>query len=300
MKSRKKKTDVLLELEKSRTRLKLAVESTGLGIWEWNPKDYNLFMSEECKGIFGIQVNEKITYPSFMNRIYPEDMPLVVQVINNIDASGHAETCDVVFRIYRFNDNCLRWVKIQWKQHYRIEDHINLFIGSASDISDIKSAEEKSAKLAAIVESSNDTVISKTLHGIVTSWNDSAERIFGYREDEMIGQPILKLIPEDRKDEETLILSRLSRGETVSHFETIRMTKNGTLIDVSLTISPVRDNQGRIIGLSKIVRDITEKKLEEQKRNDFVAMVSHELKTPLTALMGYHQLLIAHSKKRKR
>jgi PAS domain S-box-containing protein len=159
----------------------------------------------------------------------------------------------------------------------------------ALDISDIKQAEERSAKLAAIVESSDDAIISKTLDGIITSWNHSAERLFGYPEAEMIGQPILKLLPQDRQDEEPRIIARIRSGERVEHFETLRLTKAGKQLDVSLTISPVKNKQGEIIGVSKIVRDISEKKRDEQRKNDFIGMVSHELKTPLTSLTALIQ-----------
>jgi PAS domain S-box-containing protein len=169
------------------------------------------------------------------------------------------------------------------------------FIGTVVDITSLREAEEKSAWLAAIINSTNDAIVSKTLEGIITSWNDSAERIFGYSAEEMIGQSILKLIPADRQDEEPRILSRLRNGERVEHFETKRVKKDGRLLDVSLTISPVKDELGNLIGLSKIARDITEKKQEEQRKHDFVAMVSHELKTPLTSIISYLQVLIARS-----
>ena len=166
----------------------------------------------------------------------------------------------------------------------------------ALDITDIKQAEEKSAKLAAIIDSSDDAIISKTLESVITSWNKSAERMFGYAAEEIIGETIYKLIPPDRTEEEPQILARLKSGDRVEHFETKRMTKDGQLLDVSLSISPVKDAQGHIIGLSKIARDITERKLDETRKNDFIGMVSHELKTPLTSLTAIVQVLNAKFK----
>jgi PAS domain S-box-containing protein len=118
--------------------------------------------------------------------------------------------------------------------------------------------------LASIIHSSDDAIISKTLQGVVSSWNEGARRIFGYNADEMIGQSIIRLIPPDRQEEEPSILERLKRGERVDHFETKRITKNGTILDISLSISPIRDRQGHIIGASKIARDITAQKQAER------------------------------------
>jgi PAS domain S-box-containing protein len=157
----------------------------------------------------------------------------------------------------------------------------------------------------AIVDSSEDAIVSKDLHATVMSWNKGAERIFGYSAEEMIGQSIIKLLPPDRLQEETHILARLHRGERVEHFETIRRRKDGRLIDVSLTISPVRNDEGVIVGASKIARDITEQKEalrklaeahEQLKRADtmkaeFLATLSHELRTPLNAILGWVQIL---------
>src|SRR5688572_27263926 len=107
------------------------------------------------------------------------------------------------------------------------------------------------AHLAAIVTSADDAILSKTLEGVITSWNPGAERMFGYSPEEMIGQPILRLIPPERQTEEVEILSRLRAGKRIQHYETVRQKKDGTLIDVSLTISPIRDQSGDIIGASK-------------------------------------------------
>jgi len=137
------------------------------------------------------------------------------------------------------------------------EGNVTGTINMLIDITERRIAEEEKAKLAAIVESSDDAIISKTLDGIVSSWNHAAEKLFGYTEEEMIGQPITKIIPVDRLDEEPQILSRLRRGERVDHFETKRIAKNGSILDISLTISPVKDRNGKIIGASKIARNVT-------------------------------------------
>jgi PAS domain S-box-containing protein len=174
------------------------------------------------------------------------------------------------------------------------QDEVERALIIALDITNIKEAEEKSAKLAAIIESSDDAIVSKTFESVITSWNNSAKRIFGYTAEEIIGETIYKIIPPDRQDEEPMILSRLKTGERVEHFETKRLTKDGRLIDVSVTVSPIKDKQGNIIGLSKIARDITERKKDETRKNDFIGMVSHELKTPLTSLAAILQ--VAHAK----
>jgi PAS domain S-box-containing protein len=137
-------------------------------------------------------------------------------------------------------------------------------ISAFHDVSMIKQAEQAKARLAAIVESSDDAIISKGLDGIITSWNTSAERLFGYTAQEAIGQSITMLIPADRRDEVPKIIERLKRGERVDHFETKRVRKDGTLLDISLTISPLKESSGRIIGASKVARDITERKRAEQ------------------------------------
>jgi PAS domain S-box-containing protein len=131
-------------------------------------------------------------------------------------------------------------------------------------VEDELQAERTTGLLAAIVDSSEDAIISKSLDGVITTWNKGAQRIFGYSAEEAVGQPITLIIPQDRRDEETHILERLRRGERIEHFETVRIRKNGNPVYISLTISPVKDGHGRIIGASKVARDITERKQGEQ------------------------------------
>ena len=136
----------------------------------------------------------------------------------------------------------------------------------------------ESKRQAAIVESSDDAIVGKDLNGVVTSWNSGAERLFGYTAEEMIGTEISRLIPSERPDEEPAILARLRRGEFIDHYETVRLTKDGNRINVSLTVSPIFD-RGKVIGASKIARDITQKKrAEESARNCWLANMSRELK----------------------
>jgi PAS domain S-box-containing protein len=278
------------ELAASSSRLRMAIESTQLGTWDYNPMSGELHWSKECRNIYGIPQTLEPSFEFFTGLIHSEDRNRVQESIAASMQPDQQSPYDLSYRIIRYNDRETRWIKVKGTVYFD-QGQANRFIGTVLDITDVKMAEEKSAKLAAIIASSDDAIVSKTLESVITSWNGSAERIFGYTAEEMIGESIYKLIPKDRQQEEPEILSRLRSGERVEHFETRRLTKDGRLIDVSVSVSPVRDREGNIIGLSKIARDITERKQDETRKNDFIGMVSHELKTPLTSLNAYLQML---------
>jgi len=153
--------------------------------------------------------------------------------------------------------------------------------------------EEAAQLLAAIVESSDDAIISKDLNGIIMSWNSGARRIFGYGDEEAIGKPVTMLIPPDRLDEETAILTRIRGGERVDHYETVRRRKDATLVDISLTVSPVRNAQGEIVGASKIARDITNRKKMEKHRELLMAELTHRVKNTLATVLSIERLSFA-------
>jgi PAS domain S-box-containing protein len=167
------------------------------------------------------------------------------------------------------------------------------------DISDRKRADMQAQRLVAIVESSDDAIVSKDLNGIITSWNRGAELLFGYRAEEVIGKPITILIPADRIDEEPEIIERVRRGERVDHYDTVRRRKDGSLIDISLTVSPLKDGDGRIVGASKIARDITERKRAQQQQNLLVKEMKHRIKNSLATVQAIAtQTLNQHAEER--
>ena len=177
-----------------------------------------------------------------------------------------------------------------------LRDEQGKIIGAAKIVRDItrqKKLEEAATRLAAIVESSDDAIASKDLNGIITSWNRSAEKLFGYKAEEIIGQSVMLIIPPELHQDENMILSKIRRGEKIDHFETIRLHKNGERIEVSLTISPVKDDNGNVIGAAKIIRNITEtKKIDRALQTTeklaaagrMAATVAHEINNPLEAV----------------
>jgi PAS domain S-box-containing protein len=189
-----------------------------------------------------------------------------------------------------------------------VKNRQGIIVGAAKilrDITEQRQANAARSHLAAIVDSSADAIISKDVNGIVTGWNQSAERILGYRAEEIVGRPITLIIPPEFLGDETLILGKIRAGERVEHFETVRVKKNGERIDVSLTISPVRDERGKVIGAAKILRDITQQKKTEAKLHiserlasvgRLASTVAHEINNPLAAVTNCIYLANQHPK----
>ena len=186
-----------------------------------------------------------------------------------------APSVSAEYRVTR-PDGAIRWIHDRGFQVRDATGELVHLAGIAVDITDRKQAEIASLRLAAIVEFSDDAIIGKDLNGIITSWNQGAEKIFGFTAGEMVGTSIMRLIPADRQHEETLILGKIRNGESVEHFETLRLRKGGRLIDISVTASPIKDATGKPIGVSKVARDISGRKLTENalhKERDFISKV---------------------------
>jgi len=170
--------------------------------------------------------------------------------------------------------------------------HVHVFIVIVRDLSELRKSQQLQAQLAAIVESSDDAIFSCNIDSVVTSWNPAAESMYGYKAAEAIGESVVKLIvPDDRVNEVDGLLEHIRKGESIGHFETVRKDSYGTLFDVDMTISPIRNTQGQIVGVSTIARDISARKEAERRISEFYSMVSHELRTPLTSIRASLGLL---------
>ena len=250
------------QLETERARLIEAQAVAKVGSWETELPSLDITWSEQTHRIF--ETDPSYFHPSrpgFVELVHPEDRAKVDAAFEASLEKGAPST--VQYRIV-MADGRVKVLEEHWKVFHDGQGRPARLMGTCQDITERKQSERAVLRLAAIVESSDDAIISKDLNGVIISWNAGAQRIFGYTEAEVVGQSITIIIPSELQDEEANILRHLRAGEHIEHYETSRVTKQGTRVDVSLTISPMKDSAGRVVGASKIARDITDRKQAEE------------------------------------
>jgi PAS domain S-box-containing protein len=294
-------------LRESEERLKLATGVARLGVFVWetatdqgsweNDRVYEIFgRNREDGPVNGAEFLRDFLHPDFHDA-YRDAVRRTLQ---------HGDPFRFEGLMYR-TDKALRRIEINGNLQPENAASKGRILGTIRDVTETRKVEaelrenaKRLSELAAIVASSDDVILSKDLDGIITSWNDAATRVFGYSAGEMIGNSILKLIPEHLHSDEKTIIENIRAGRRVEHFETLRLTKGGELIDVSLTVSPVKDAQGRVIGASKILRDISTRKRMERSllqaekiaaTGRMAATIAHEINNPLEAVMNLLYLL---------
>jgi PAS domain S-box-containing protein len=241
-------------------------------------------VSDNVTGLLGFTVDEACSLDWWMSHLHPEDRERAMAGIPEVLKTG---TWNGEYRI-RHKAGHYLWVEDQ-QQLVRNEAGRPIdIVGVWTNITERKLAETNSQQLTAIVESSVDAIIGMDLTGVVISWNRGAERMFGYAAGEMIGQAISQLVPPDRQQVEEHFLSRIRRGEVVTHFETVRLKKDGSAIEIFVTVSPIKDAAGKIVGASKVASDITERKRADKKNQDQF----HELERWHEAMLGREERVL--------
>lgn len=291
------------QLRASEARYRMIVETTSEGVWLVDAGLVTTFVNERMAEMLGCT----------------RDQLIGRHVFEWMDAEARAVTAeqwkrrqqgfsDAYENRLRRKDGATLWVLAKTSPVFDDDGRFVGSLGLLSDMTERRKSEEARNRLAAIVQSSQDAIISKTLEGTVTSWNPGAERLFGYSEGEMLGRHITHIFPPERLTEETEIIARISRGESVEHFDTVRVRKDGSRVEVSLLISPIRGANGEIVGVAKIARDMTERRKaevalrrsEEQLRQSqkmeaigrLAAGVAHDFNNLLTVILSYANFLV--------
>jgi PAS domain S-box-containing protein len=294
-------------LRESEARLKLATEVAKLGVFVWDTAaDSGAWENDHMYEIFGRTRDQgPVNGAAFLNEVvHPDYRDAFRQTMEHTLIRGEPFRFEGL--MYRA-DGALRCIEVNGNLQPETDGSRGRILGTIRDVTKIRKTEaelRESAKhlgeLAAIVASSDDVIVSKDLNGIIMSWNDAATRLFGYSPEEMIGASILKLIPEHLHSDEKTIIENIRAGRRIEHFETVRLAKDGRLIDVSLTVSPIKDKEGQVIGASKILRDISSRRRMEQSllqaekiaaTGRMAATIAHEINNPLEAVVNLLYLL---------
>ncbi|MHB8901069.1 MAG: PAS domain S-box protein, partial [Thermoguttaceae bacterium] len=294
-------------LRQSEERLRLALWGGCIGTWEWHMDTGQVTWSPELEEIHGLAPGTfEGTLEALRREVHPEDRQRVAAAIEQVLQQGGEYR--VEYRMAR-PDGRVQWLEGRGAVHTEPDGQSRRLVGVCMNITERKQYEEQNARLAAIVQSSDDAILSKSLDGTILSWNPGAERTYGYRAEEVVGKPVFLLAPPDRQDDFPAIMERVSRGERIEHYETVRKRKDGQLIDIWLSISPIKNPQGEVIGAAAVARDITERKKAERQMQEareaaeaanrmqsrFLANMSHELRTPMNSILGMLQLALSDS-----
>lgn len=290
------------ELQETELRLTMAADAANLGVWTRDFKRNEIWATDKWRALFGFSKSQRLALNDILQRLHPDDREGFRQTL--AEAAEGKDSYETEYRVV-LPDGQVRWIASRGRVEFNGNGKPIFGRGASLDVSERKQAEESRKNLAAIVESSDDAILSYALEGTITSWNAGAERIYGYSANEIIGQHVSMLATDGLKTEVAEIFKKISRGESVDHLETKRVTKNGRQIDISVTISPLRNEHDVIIGASTIARDITASKHAEseiqQQRGELAhldrvtmlgelsASMAHELNQPLTAILSNAQ-----------
>ena len=247
-------------LRASEERLRLAVSGADLGTWHWNIRNGELIWSDRCLAMFGIPPGTVMSYEKFLAALHPEDRARADAAVQRAlqERTGY----NIEFRSL-WPDGSVHWAASKGHAYYDYAGRPLRMEGVALDITERKWAEETQALLAAVVNSSSDGIVSRALDRTITSWNVAAERMFGYTAAEVIGSDLMVTVPPELRQEAAELRKRVAAGALALTFETVRIAKDGRRVDVALTVFPIKDNDGRVVGTASILRDITERKKME-------------------------------------
>jgi PAS domain S-box-containing protein len=295
------------DLERRERRLSELLAQSNVGSWSWDIASNQMTWSDELYVIHGLEPGTALTFDTYLDHVHPDDRPHVEAAIDQ--AMRDRKPFEYEHRIVRA-DGSVRWVRWQGMVP-PAGDRRKRLSGTAEDVTDRNQAERLQSLLVAIVESTDDAIKSMATDGTIMSWNAAAHQLYGYRDREILGRSVLELFPNDGRDDARAVLRRVIEDGRDERIEMKQRRKDGTIIDVAATLSPIRVG-GKIVGVSAVSRNITARKRAERAlqfalereqdtvrnlqeldrmRNDFISDVSHELRTPLTSISGYAELL---------